>query len=76
MASTAIVTMTKMMETLPETAQNQALEYLRNYIAEMQSEQKWDELFGQTQEQLVAAARQARKEIAEGRAKPMDFDRL
>ncbi len=76
MASTAIVTMTKMMETLPEPAQDQALEYLRTYIAEMQSEQKWDRLFSQTQDKLTAAARQARKEIAEGKAKPMDFDRL
>ncbi|MCO5186247.1 MAG: hypothetical protein M9928_08620 [Anaerolineae bacterium] len=76
MTSTAIMTMTKMMEMLPETAQDQALEYLRNYIVEMQSEQRWDKLFSQTQEQLMAAARQARKEIAEGRAKPMDFDRL
>lgn len=76
MASTAIVTMTKMMETLPESAQEQALEYLRAYIAEMQSEQKWDRLFSQTQDNLIAAARQARKEIADGKAKPMDFDRL
>lgn len=76
MASAAIVTMTKMMETLPEPAQDQALEYLRAYIAEMQSEQKWDRLFSQTQDKLIAAARQARKEIAEGKAKPMDFDRL
>jgi hypothetical protein len=42
----------------------------------MQSEQKWDRLFSQTQDKLIAAARQARKEIAEGKAKPMDFDRL
>lgn len=76
MTSTTIVTMTKMMETLPESAQEQALEYLRIYIAEMQSEQKWDRLFSQTQDNLIAAARQARKEIAEGKAKPMDFDRL
>lgn len=76
MTSTAIVTMTKMMETLPEPAQDQALEYLRTYIAEMQSEQKWDRLFSQTQDKLIAAAKQARKEIAEGKAKPMDFDQL
>ena len=76
MTSATIVTMTKMMEALPETAQSQALEHLRNYIAEMQSEQKWDKLFYQTQNQLVAATRQARKEIAEGKAKPMNFERL
>ena len=76
MASTAIVTMTKMMETLPEPAQNQAVEHLRHYIAEMESEEKWDKFFSETQGQLVAAARQARKEIAEGKAQLMDFDRL
>ena len=76
MASAAITTMTKMMERLPEPAQDQALEYLRNYIAEMQSEQKWDKLFDKTQNQLVAAARKARKEIAEGKATPLNYDRL
>lgn len=74
MTTAAIMTMTKMMETLPEAAQDQALEYLRTYIAEMQSEQKWDRLFSQTQDNLIAAARQARREIAEGKAKPMDFE--
>ncbi len=76
MTSIAITTMTKMMETLPEPAQNQALEYLRNYVAEVQSEQKWDALFGQTQDQLMAAARRVREEIAAGKAQPMDFERL
>ena len=70
------MTMTKMMETLPESAQDQALEHLRDYIAELQAEQKWDELFSQTQDQLIVAARQARQEIAEGMSSPMDFGRL
>jgi gamma-glutamyl:cysteine ligase YbdK (ATP-grasp superfamily) len=76
MASAAILTMTKMMERLPEPAQDQVLEHLRDYISEMQSEQKWDKLFNETQDQLVAAAKNARKEIAEGKAQPMDYDRL
>ncbi|MCB0108700.1 MAG: hypothetical protein KDE53_22420 [Caldilineaceae bacterium] len=76
MTSAAIVTMTKMMETLPETVQDQALAQLREYIAELQAEKKWDELFSQTQNGLIAAAKQARKEIAAGQAKPMGFDRL
>lgn len=68
--------MTKMMETLPETVQNQAIEHLRDYIAEIQSEIKWDQLFNQTQNQLITAAKQARKEIAAGLSTPMDLDRL
>lgn len=76
MTSTAIITATKMMERLSEDAQQQAVEYLRNYIAEMQDEKVWDDLFAKTENQLVAAARKAKKEIAEGQAKPMDINRL
>ena len=76
MTSTAIITATKMMEMLPEHAQNQAVEHLRDYIAEMQDEQQWNKLFKETQNQLMAAAKLARKEIAAGRAEPMDFNQL
>ena len=68
MASTAIITITKMMKTLPEPAQDQAVEYLRDFIAEMQDETEWDALFKKTQKQLIAAARQAKEEIATDRA--------
>ena len=76
MSSTAIVTMTKMMESLPESAQEQAVEYLRDFIAEMQDENQWDALFAKTQNQLVAAARKAKEEIAAGKAQPMDYEQL
>lgn len=66
MASTAIITITKMMETLPEPAQEQAVEHLREFIAEMQDEIQWDSLFEKTQKQLIMATRKARKEIAAG----------
>lgn len=76
MTSTAIVTMTKMMESLPESVQEQAVEHLRDFITEMQDEDQWDALFEKTQNQLVAAARQAKKEIAAGKAQPMDYEQL
>jgi type I site-specific restriction endonuclease len=76
MSSTTIVTITKMIETLPESAQEQAVEHLREFIAEIQDETRWDNLFKKTQKQLVAAARRAREEIAAGHAKPMDYDQL
>ena len=57
MGTTAIVTLVKMMESLPETAQNQAVEYLREYLADLQDEMRWDNLFQKSQAQLVAAAR-------------------
>jgi len=76
MSSTAIVTMTRMMEMLPESAQDQAVEYLRDILADMQDETQWNTLFKKTENQLIAAARQAKKEIAAGLAKPMDFNQL
>jgi hypothetical protein len=48
--SPAIATLIKMMETLPEAEQNQVVETVRSYIANLQDEAHWDQLFGQTQE--------------------------
>ena len=76
MASNAIATIARMMETLPEALQNQIVEHLREYIAELEDELRWEVSFNKTQEQLVAAARQAKQEIADGKAEPMDLDRL
>lgn len=76
MMSTAIATVVKMLETLPETTQNRVVEHLREYIAEMQDDVEWDIQFQRTQQQLVVAARQARQEIAAGLAEPMDYTQL
>ena len=74
MSSAAIVTVVKMMESLPENAQDQVVEHLREYLEDMQDEMQWDALFKKTQPQLVAAARRARQEMAQGHAKPLDYD--
>ncbi len=76
MTSTAVATVMKMMESLPEDAQNQVVEHLRDYLENLKEEAKWDKAIKNTQTQLVAAARQARKEIAEGRAKPLSHKDL
>ena len=76
MASNAVTTVTQMMESLPEAMQNRVVEHLREYVAELQDELRWDISFSNTQDQLIAAARRAKQEIAEGKAEPMDLDRL
>lgn len=76
MASNAITTITRMIETLPEKEQNQIVEHLREYISDLEDELQWETSFNNTQDQLVTAARRAKQEIAEGKAEPMDFDRL
>ena len=76
MPSATIATVMKMMESLPESAQQQVVEGLREYIADLQDELRWDRLFEKTQPQLVERARQARQQIAQGEAKPLDYDQL
>ena len=65
-----------MIETLPEVLQDQVVEHLREYIAELEDELRWETSFNNTQDQLIEAARRAKKEIAAGKAEPMDLDRL
>ena len=66
----------EMMESLPETLQQQAVEYLKEYIADLKDELQWDESFKKTQPQLVAAAQRAKQEIAEGKAQEMKLNEL
>jgi hypothetical protein len=68
-STAAVATVTKMMESLPEPAQEQVVEHLRGYIAE-----EWEAAFERTQDQLVVAARRAKEEIAAGHAEPMDYE--
>ena len=66
----------EMMESLPETLQQQVVEYLKEYIADLKDELQWDESFKKTQPQLVAAAQRAKQEIAEGKAQEMKLNEL
>lgn len=48
MSSPAIATIVKMLESLPESAQEQVVEHLREYLADLQDELEWDALFKKT----------------------------
>ena len=76
MINPAITTAVKMLEALPETAQNQVIEHMREYIATLRDEQQWDAQFQYTQPRLSKAAQQARQQIAEGKAQPLDIEQL
>jgi hypothetical protein len=76
MASPALTTILKMIENLPESRQNQVVEHLREFITDLEDEDKWDKAFAKTQDKLAYKTRQVDKQIAEGKSKPMDFDRL
>ena len=76
MSSENISTVIQMMESLPEAAQAQLVEHLREYIENLRDELEWDSLVQKTQSQLIKAAQQARQDIAAGKAQPMDYDQL
>jgi DNA phosphorothioation-dependent restriction protein DptG len=76
MASEVAITITKMLETLPEQAQDRVVEHLREYIEDLRDEVLWNESFSRTQANLVSAARQVHKEIKQGKATPLDIEKL
>ena len=76
MSSPAIDTVIKMMESLSEDKQNELVEHLREYIQDLKDESKWQQSFNKSQDKLIAAARLAKQQIAEGKAKSMDYNRL
>ena len=76
MVTPAITTIVKMMETLPEETQSQVVEHLREWLLDMEDEAMWDESFARTQKKLYKAAQDARKQVADGKAEPMDLSRL
>ncbi|MBD2004516.1 MULTISPECIES: hypothetical protein [Cyanophyceae] len=76
MSSAAIATVVKMMEFLPVDVQEKVAEHLREYIDDLQDEIQWNESFQRTEQNLIAAAKRAKQEIAEGQATVMDYDQL
>jgi hypothetical protein len=76
MSSENIATVTKIMESLPDSIQGQVVEHLREYIANLQEEKEWDNLVNKTQNKLIDFARKAKQEIAEGKSQLMDYEQL
>jgi hypothetical protein len=76
MLSPTVTTIVKMVESLPNELQEQVLEHVRVYIAELDEEKRWDTSFKQTENNLVAAARKAKGVIATGLSTLMDYEQL
>ena len=75
-SSPQISTLVKIMESLPVSLQERVTDHLREYINDLQDEIKWDNSFAKSQSKLVAAARLAKQEIAEGKAVSLDYNQL
>lgn len=71
-----ITTIIKMIESLPENQQEKVAEHLREYIADLEDEIRWDIHFTNTQLELSKIAKEVRKEIAEGKTEDFDYEKL
>jgi len=65
-----------MVESLPDDLQERVVEHIREFIADLEDEARWESSFRQTQNSLIAAAQQAKREIADGQAVLMDYEQL
>lgn len=76
MSTATIETITKMLESLPDSVQDRAIEHLREYLEEITDELRWDESFARTSDKLIDAARAARQLFKDGKTEPFDLERL
>ncbi len=65
MSSASITTIVTMIETLPDDLQEKLVEHIREFITDLDDEARWESSFNRTRSNLVAAARQAKQEIAQ-----------
>ncbi len=59
MNSESAVTISRMLESLPEQLKEQVVEHLREYIADLKDEMRWSSSFASSQDKLAAAAKQS-----------------
>lgn len=76
MSSPAITTIVKMVESLPNSLQERVAEHIREFIADLEEDAKWEASFTKTHDRLIASAQKAKQEIVEGKSTPMDYERL
>ena len=62
-----------MLEGLPDSVQERAIE---QYLDEVTDEIRWDESFEKSSDRLAEMAEAVKRDIANGKTTPMDFDRL
>lgn len=76
MPTATVETVTKMLEGLPQSVQDRAIEHLREYLDEITDEIRWDESFARTSKNLAKAASLAREQFKAGKTEPLDLERL
>jgi len=65
------LTAVEILESINESHRNQALELLRDFVHELRSEQKWEELYSTHPGPMKEMAKQALKEHREGKSREL-----
>jgi len=76
MSTAAIETVTRMLEGLPQSIQDRAIEHMREYLDEITDDIRWEESFARSSAKLAAFARNVRQEFKDGKTEPFDLERL
>lgn len=69
-------TITRMVQSLPESLQVSVLEELEKIVAEKRDEVEWNMHFEGKQDQLIAAAKKVKEQIISGKVEEMDYEKL
>ncbi len=65
------LTAVEILENIDTNHRNQALEMLRNFVYELRSEQKWEELYSDHPGPMREMAKQALKDHKEGKSRKL-----
>jgi Tfp pilus assembly ATPase PilU len=65
------LTAVEILENIDANHRNQALEMLRNFVYELRSEQKWEELYSNHPGPMREMAKQALKDHKEGKSRKL-----
>lgn len=74
--SAPMATMESIMSSMPLPSQERLVDAMREIAMSIKSESLWDEAFSKTQAGLSKLAADARRQIAAGKSKPLDYRRL
>jgi len=69
-------TITRMVQSLPESLQVSVLEELEKIVAEKRDEVEWNTQFEGKQDQLIAATKEVKKQMKAGKVQDMDYEKL
>jgi hypothetical protein len=69
-------TISRMIEILPQEAQERLLDRFLPIISEISDEIEWDTVFEDTKDKLASIAKRVKKEVVQGKTEPMDYGRL